>query len=64
VAFSLEASKLSWRWDVLINMTNKWIEVICKYELCSVSVTNGDVSVTNSIKFNMINKLNLILNNS
>jgi hypothetical protein len=30
VAFSLVASKVSWRWHVLRNMTNKWIEVICK----------------------------------
>jgi hypothetical protein len=25
VAFSLEASKVSWRWHVLKNMTNKWV---------------------------------------
>jgi hypothetical protein len=30
VAFSLEASKVSWRWHVLRNMTNKWGRVICK----------------------------------
>jgi hypothetical protein len=29
VAFSLEASKVSWRWHVLRNMTNKWVGVIC-----------------------------------
>jgi hypothetical protein len=45
VEFSLEASKVSWRWHVLRYTTNKVVGVICKcgeYKLCSVSVKNGN----------------------
>jgi hypothetical protein len=35
VAFSLEASKVSWRKHVLRNMTNKWIWVICTCRMVS-----------------------------
>jgi hypothetical protein len=34
-AFSLEASKVSWRWHVLRNVTNKWVGVICKCRMVS-----------------------------
>jgi hypothetical protein len=35
VAFSLEASKVSWGWHVLRNITNKWVGVICKCRIVS-----------------------------
>ena len=35
MAFSFEASKVSWRWHVLWNMTDKWVGVICKCGMVS-----------------------------
>jgi hypothetical protein len=35
VAFSLEASKMSWRWHILWNMTDKWVEGIFKCGMVS-----------------------------